>query len=314
MKQNTLFCYCHRRLLCCTHEILMKRFLSFTGLRIVEYNLSGLNGPWAQFMGHVRSGSERTCTGSAGVWISWQWTPLNLRCILLNNNKKPYSWIWVDTESAQIDKDAHVRFNTVSTEELDVFQVYLLSVEDAGLLQGVLALGYIPHPDRPIVATGGQQAFLTAPTARDDLWQSRKTLGHKRKHGHTLSQFNKLHYWPCSGEPPAWWRSTSAGPLPCRQRSADGSGCCRGHGQPVCAPAAGRPTGGAARRALTTGSRLPARWPAPEGLQRRDYGKDGHTNAQLDLLDMEHKVTRQPGWVREGTQMKKTQGKTKSTE
>lgn len=31
----------------------------------------------------------------------------------------------------------------------------LLFIEYAGLLEGVLALGYIPHPDCPIIATGG---------------------------------------------------------------------------------------------------------------------------------------------------------------
>lgn len=50
----------------------------------------------------------------------------------------------------------------------------LLFIEDAGLLEGVLALGYIPHPDCPIIATGGQQAFFTAPTAGDDLIQTEK--------------------------------------------------------------------------------------------------------------------------------------------
>lgn len=50
-----------------------------------------------------------------------------------------------------------------------MFQKALLLIEDAGLLKGVLALGYIPHPDRPIVATSSQQPFLTAPTTCDDL-------------------------------------------------------------------------------------------------------------------------------------------------
>lgn len=50
-----------------------------------------------------------------------------------------------------------------------VFQRVLLLVEDAGLLEGVLALGYVPHPDRPVTATGGQQAFLTAPATCDNL-------------------------------------------------------------------------------------------------------------------------------------------------
>jgi len=45
----------------------------------------------------------------------------------------------------------------------------LLFIEDAGLLQGVLALSYVPHSDRPVVAAGRQQAFLTAPTTCDDL-------------------------------------------------------------------------------------------------------------------------------------------------
>lgn len=44
------------------------------------------------------------------------------------------------------------------------------------------------------------------------------------------------------------------------------------------------------KTAYRTGSRPPERWPAPEALQRRDYGKDGHINAQLDLLEMEDKV------------------------
>lgn len=44
-----------------------------------------------------------------------------------------------------------------------------LLVEDAGLLQSVLALGHVPHSDRPVVAAGGQQAFLGAPAAGDDL-------------------------------------------------------------------------------------------------------------------------------------------------
>lgn len=54
-----------------------------------------------------------------------------------------------------------------------VFQRVLLLVEDAGLLQGVLTLGHVPHPDRPIAATGGQQAFLTAPTTCDDLSETK---------------------------------------------------------------------------------------------------------------------------------------------
>lgn len=50
----------------------------------------------------------------------------------------------------------------------------LLFIEDTGLLEGVLGLGYIPHPDCPIVATGGQKAFLAAPTTCDDLTQAEK--------------------------------------------------------------------------------------------------------------------------------------------
>lgn len=98
----------------------------------------------------------------------------------------------------------------------------------------------------------------------------------------------------CPGGPPAWPGSTCAGLRPCRRRSAVGSGCCRGRAPPACAPAAGPPTGGAARRGGTTDSRPPERWPAPEALQRRDYGKGGHINAQLDLLGkkMEDKVTK----------------------
>ncbi len=57
----------------------------------------------------------------------------------------------------------------------------------------------------------------------------------------------------------------------------------------MCGPAAGQPTGGAVRKAGRTGSRPPEHLPAPEALQRRDYGKDGHINAQLDLLDVEQK-------------------------
>lgn len=48
-------------------------------------------------------------------------------------------------------------------------QFLLLLVEDAGLLEGVLALGDVPHSDRTVVAAGGQQALLTGPAARDDL-------------------------------------------------------------------------------------------------------------------------------------------------
>ena len=50
-----------------------------------------------------------------------------------------------------------------------VFQRVLLLVEDAGLLEGVLALGYVPHLDRPIAPARSQQAFLTAPPTCDDL-------------------------------------------------------------------------------------------------------------------------------------------------
>lgn len=70
-----------------------------------------------------------------------------------------------------------------------------------------------------------------------------------------------------------------------------GSGCCPDRVPPKCVPTAGQPTGGAVRKAVKTDSKPPKHWPAPEGLQRKDYGKDGHINAQLDLLDMEHKVT-----------------------
>lgn len=45
----------------------------------------------------------------------------------------------------------------------------LLFVEDAGLLERVLVLGYVPHPHGPVAAAGGQQAFLIAPAACDDL-------------------------------------------------------------------------------------------------------------------------------------------------
>lgn len=47
----------------------------------------------------------------------------------------------------------------------------ILLIEDAGLLEGVLALGYVPYSDRPVIATGSQKAFLTAPTTCDDLKQ-----------------------------------------------------------------------------------------------------------------------------------------------
>lgn len=120
--------------------------------------------------------------------------------------------------------------------------------------------------------------------------------------------------WPCSGEPLAWWRSTFAGPLPCRQRSADGSGYCRGRGRPACGLAAELPTGDAVRKAVRTGSKLPEHWPAPEGLQRKDYGKDGHTNAQLDLLDTEHKVTRMSGEWQKEQQWKEKHQKTQKAQ
>lgn len=50
-----------------------------------------------------------------------------------------------------------------------------LLVEDAGLLQRVLALRHVPHPDCPVAAAGGQQAFLTAPAAGDDLREDQKS-------------------------------------------------------------------------------------------------------------------------------------------
>ncbi len=59
---------------------------------------------------------------------------------------------------------------------MGVFQRVLLLVEDAGLLQRVLALGYVPHLDRPISATGGQQAFLIAPATCDDLSETQKAF------------------------------------------------------------------------------------------------------------------------------------------
>lgn len=55
-----------------------------------------------------------------------------------------------------------------------VFQRALLLIEDAGLLEGVLALGYVPHSYRPIIATSSQQAFLTTPTTCDDLSETEK--------------------------------------------------------------------------------------------------------------------------------------------
>lgn len=51
-------------------------------------------------------------------------------------------------------------------------QCHLLLVEDAGLLEGVLALGDVPHSDRPVAAAGGQQALLIGPAARDDLTET----------------------------------------------------------------------------------------------------------------------------------------------
>lgn len=196
-----------------------------------------------------------------------------------------------------------------------MFQKVLLLVEDAGLLEGVLALSHVPHPDRPVSSTRGQQAFFTAPTARDDLSEPEKVFNIKRfwavnQPGNSCFCTDSL----CSDEPPVWWRSTCVGHPPCRRRSAAGCGCCRGRGRPACGPAVGRPTGGAGRKAWRTGSRPPERWPAPEALQRRDYGKDGHTNAQLDLLDMEHKVTKLPGEWEKDHEWKKTNMKTQKAQ
>lgn len=50
-----------------------------------------------------------------------------------------------------------------------VFQRASLFIEDTGLLEGVLALGYIPHPHCPIITTSSQQALFTAPATCDDL-------------------------------------------------------------------------------------------------------------------------------------------------
>lgn len=46
---------------------------------------------------------------------------------------------------------------------------FLLLVEDAGLLEGVLALGDVPHSDRTVAAAGGQQSLLIGPAAGDNL-------------------------------------------------------------------------------------------------------------------------------------------------
>lgn len=59
----------------------------------------------------------------------------------------------------------------------------LLPVEDAGLLEGVLALGDVPHPDRPVAAAGGQQAFLAAPTTCDDLGDTETDVSTGRNGG-----------------------------------------------------------------------------------------------------------------------------------
>lgn len=51
-------------------------------------------------------------------------------------------------------------------------------IEDAGLLKGVLGFGHIPHSDCSIISTCGQQAFFTAPTARDNLIWKNKSQKH----------------------------------------------------------------------------------------------------------------------------------------
>lgn len=56
-------------------------------------------------------------------------------------------------------------------EVFEVFQSFLLLAEDAGLLKGVLILGYVPHPHCSVTSTGGQKTFPTAPTTCDHLQQ-----------------------------------------------------------------------------------------------------------------------------------------------
>lgn len=74
--------------------------------------------------------------------------------------------IWTQDVTFYILRYLEVEHGTVAYV---VFQKALLFVEDAGLLEGVLALGYVPHPDRPVITAGSQQAFLAAPSTRDDL-------------------------------------------------------------------------------------------------------------------------------------------------
>lgn len=62
------------------------------------------------------------------------------------------------------------------TERHCVLFKTLLFIEDAGLLKCVLVFGYIPHSHSPIIATGCQQSFLTAPNTSDDLSQTEKHL------------------------------------------------------------------------------------------------------------------------------------------
>lgn len=78
---------------------------------------------------------------------------------------------------------------------------FLLPVEDAGLLEGVLALGDVPHPDRPVAAAGGQQAFLTAPTTGDDLTDTETDVSAGRTAAGPTSSRSCLHSL-CPGEPP----------------------------------------------------------------------------------------------------------------
>lgn len=66
----------------------------------------------------------------------------------------------------------------------------LLLIEDAGLLEGVLALGYVPYSDRPVIATGSQKAFLTAPTTCDDLKQQEDYFNHQTEMVQTTSLYN----------------------------------------------------------------------------------------------------------------------------
>lgn len=56
-------------------------------------------------------------------------------------------------------------------------------VEDAGLLQGILAFGHVPHPHRPICATSGQKSFFTAPTASDNLQRKNKGADPRENEG-----------------------------------------------------------------------------------------------------------------------------------